>query len=130
MADMDGEKVFEARLDRLFAETPAYGDADLFALRVRDRLDRGWSLRGALIGALGVSGGMVGVYQVAANGLLARAQVMSERYGAALGRVAEHVLPWNLAVSGLPFAGEVVWMPAILAAVALGYAITRAIREI
>lgn len=130
MADMDGDKAFEARLDRLFAESPVLGDSDLFALRVRDRLDRGWSVRAAAIGALGVAGGMVGVYQVAARGVFTRAELIIDRYGTILARALDHVLPWNLGLSGLPFAGEVVWMPAALGAVALGWAITRAIREI
>jgi hypothetical protein len=130
MTEVEGDKAFEARLDRMFADAPALGDSDLFALRVGDKLDRGWTLRGAVIGALGVAGGMVGVFQLVSTGMVARAQALSERSSAALGRELDQILPWHLSFSGLPFAGEVVWMPAALAAVALGYAITRAIREI
>jgi hypothetical protein len=130
MAELEGERSFEGRLERLFAEAPAFGDADLFTLRVSDRLNRGWSVRAALIGALGVAGGMIGVYQVLSNGVLSRAAIVSDRYGAAIGHELGRVLPWNIAISGLPFAGEVVWVPVALAAVALGYAISRAIREI
>ena len=130
MVEIDGDKAFEQRLDRMFAAAPAFGDADLFALRVSDRLNRGWSLRGALIVALGVAGGMIGVFQVASNGLIARAQSLSDRSGVAFGHALDHVLPSNIALLGLPFAGEVVWMPVVLAALALGFVIARAIREI
>jgi len=130
MAELEGERAFEARLDRLFAQAPAFGDADLFTLRVSDRLNRGWSLRAGLIGALGVAGGMVGVYQALESGVFARAETVSDRYGAAIGHAVDRVLPLNIALSGLPFAGEVLWMPAVLAALAVGYAISRAIREI
>ena len=41
MAELD----FERRLERLFAETPAYADDDAFAERVERRLDRGWTAR-------------------------------------------------------------------------------------
>jgi hypothetical protein len=130
MADQEGDRAFEAKLDRLFAEAPAFGDADLFTLRVSDRLNRGWSLRDRLIGALGVAGGMIGVFQVAANGLIARAEALGDRSGVALGHALGHVLPVNLALSSLPFAGDVVWMPLVLAAVAVGFVVARAIREI
>jgi hypothetical protein len=130
MAEADGDKAFEARLERLFGDTPTLGDADFFALRVADKLNRGWTLRGAVIGALGVTGGMVLVVQVASSGAIARAQALSNHSGAAIGRALGHVLPWQVPLSGLPFAGEVIWIPVALAAFGLGYAVMRAIREI
>lgn len=130
MADEDGERAFESRLERLFAQAPAFGDADLFALRVSDRLDRGWTLRGAAIGALGLAGGVILVVQGGSTGALARVQSLSHNASAAIGRALDHVLPWRITLSGVPLAGEVVWIPAALAALALGYAISRAIREI
>jgi len=130
MADQEGERAFEGRLERLFAQAPAFGDAELFALRVSDRLDRGWTARGAAIGALGLVGGVVLVVQAGSNGAVARAESLSHNASAAIGRALDHVLPWHITLSGVPLAGEVVWIPVALAALALGYAISRAIREI
>jgi hypothetical protein len=44
---------FEFALERMFAETPARPDADFFAARVLERLDRGWTARRLLIGSMG-----------------------------------------------------------------------------
>jgi len=66
----------------------------------------------------------------ASTGVIGRAQSLSDHSGAAISRALDHMLPWRVSLSGLPFAGEVVWIPVALAALALGYAITRAIREI
>jgi hypothetical protein len=129
MAEADGER-FEAKLERQFSRSPALADADLFALRVSDTLNRGWTVRGALIGALGVAGGMVLVVQVASSGAIARAQALSNHSGAAIGRALGHVLPSQTPLAGLPFAGAVIWIPVALAVVAIGYAVLRGIREI
>jgi hypothetical protein len=130
MADSEGERAFESRLDRLFADPPEFGDAELFALRVSDRLDRRWSVRGAAIGALGLIGGMVVVTQAASSGLIARAQSLPQASGAVIGRALDHVLPWRLTISASPFAVDVILVPVVLAVLALGFAIARAIREI
>jgi membrane protein YqaA with SNARE-associated domain len=130
MVDGHGERAFEAQLDRLFSEAPGFGDAELFALRVADRLDRGWTLRGAAIWALGLAGGMVVVVQAASTGVLAQIRTLPHHSSAAIGRALDHVTPWRLTVSGLPFAGDVIWIPAALAALALGFVVARAIREI
>jgi RNA polymerase sigma-70 factor (ECF subfamily) len=130
LAPSDGDPLFETRLARLFAAAPTFADADLFALRVNDRLDRGWTLRGTVIGVLGFAGGLVVVAQTAATGVLARVQSLPDHSTAAIGRALDHILPWRLSISGLPLAGEAIWIVAALAALALGYAIVRAIREI
>jgi hypothetical protein len=130
MDEAEEARAFETRLDRLFAEAPSFADADLFALRVSDRLDRGWTLRGLAIGALGLAAGMVVVVQAASSGVIARVQSLPDHSSAAIGRAMDHVLPWRLTFSGLPFAAEMVWIPVALAALALGFAIVRAIREI
>jgi RNA polymerase sigma-70 factor (ECF subfamily) len=122
--------VLEQRLERLFAEPPAFGDADLFALRVADRLDRRWTVRGAAIGALGLVGGAVVVAQAAASGVVERVQSLPHASLAAMGRALDHVLPWRLTISASPFAMDVILIPVVLAVLALGVAIARAIREI
>jgi hypothetical protein len=129
MDDGESDQAFEARLGRMFAETPAFGDAELFALRVGDRIDRGLTLRGVLIGALGVGGGMIVVVQAASSGVITQVQALPDHSSAAIGRALGHILPWRLTVSGAPFTSAVVWIPVVLAALALGFAIVRAIRE-
>lgn len=57
------EREFEASLERMFRETPAMPDADLFAASVERRIERGWRLRRWGLGAAGVLGGAVAVTQ-------------------------------------------------------------------
>ena len=54
------ELEFERRLERLFADAPAFSDEKAFATSVERKLDRGWNLRRILIGAAGLVGGLVG----------------------------------------------------------------------
>src|ERR1700742_5187521 len=108
MSDPEVDRMFEARLERLFGEAPGFADAELFAVRVRDRLDRRWTLRGLLISALGLLGGMVVVYQTAGDGLISRVQSLPGASRAVMGRALEHLVPWRLSVSGAPFAGEMI----------------------
>ena len=116
-------------LDRLFAEAPAFADGDIFALRVEERLDRGWTFRQFLIGGLGIAGGLILGGQVLGSGLAGRLNaVTAQSKELVASRLADltslHFLP-----AGLPVNGEVVWMSAGLAGVALGFVVTRAIRE-
>ena len=54
MAEID----FERRLERLFADAPAFSDESAFAARVEQRLNRGWNVRRWFIGAAGVASGI------------------------------------------------------------------------
>ena len=127
-----GDRTFEADLERGFAQTPAFHDADLFALRVTEALDRGWAVRRLLIGALGVAGGLIGGAQFLRYGLIA--QVASVETTSRL--LVEDVtrLPAARAISSLLNSGatmdsEVLWMSGALAVLAFGLFVTRAIRE-
>ena len=123
------EFLFERELERMFGEAPAFPDAQLFAIRVEDRLARGWTFRRFLIGGLGAVGGVIGGGQLLGSGILARASELttaSQHYAAA--QVAQ-VLPTSITPNGFPL-GEALWMSAALAIVAIGLALTRAIREI
>jgi hypothetical protein len=125
------DRIFEARLEAAFAETPVLADADLFALKVHDALERNWVLRRMVIGALGVLGGLIGGAQLLRSGL-------AQHLGAVGGawRVVNTDLtglPVNRLVSqimgvGGPM-GEVLWMSGAMAMIALGLFVTRAIRE-
>ncbi|MGA2951101.1 MAG: hypothetical protein ABSD80_02585 [Caulobacteraceae bacterium] len=121
------DRTFEMELERLFGEQTAFPDADLFALRVDSSLDRGWTLRNLLIGGLGLAGGLLASIQIMGAGVWPRLQELAMRYAPSvqLQWTDAHMLPGGLEVNG-----EVLWMSAALAAVAVGFAVTRAIREI
>ncbi|HXU99148.1 MAG TPA: hypothetical protein VG166_01460 [Caulobacteraceae bacterium] len=124
------ERTFEMELDRLFAQQPAFADADLFAHRVESSLERGWAFRRVVIGTLGLAGGLFGAVQLLGSGV-------SQRLGALIGRAEPNVqVQWtDVAVShllpgGFAVNGEILWMSAALLVVAIGFGLTRAIREI
>ena len=124
------ERGFEMELDRLFGEAPAFLDGDLFARRVEERLDRGWTFRQFLIGGLGVAGGLILGAQILGSGLAGRlGAVTAQSKDLVASRLAD-LSALRLLPAGLPVNGEVVWMSAALAVVALGFAVTRAVREL
>ena len=121
-------------LDRMFAEAPAFADGHLFAARVEAALDRGWTFRQFVIGGLGIAGGLIGGAQILGSGLVERLSAATAQSN----QLANHLLSSRLAglatarilPAGTTLDGGVVWMSAALAIVALGYVVTRAIREI
>ena len=121
-------------LDRMFAEAPAFADGHLFAARVEAALDRGWTFRQLVIGGLGIAGGLIGGAQILGSGLVERLSAATAQSN----QLANHLLSSRLAglatarilPAGTTLDGGVVWMSAALAIVALGYVVTRAIREI
>lgn len=125
MADLE----FEGRLGKLFAEPPYFPDAPLFALKMDARLNRGWTLRRMVIGALGLAGGLIGVIQIASSGALGKVEVASNAGARTLNGLAAAV-PAKLSLPAVPFGGEALWMSAALAVLAIGFAISRAIKEI
>jgi hypothetical protein len=123
------DRRFEIELDRWFGEAPVFADSELFALRVDTRLDRGWTFRRILIGGLGVAGGLILGAQIVGTGLGGRlSAVTAQSKNLVDSRLADiaslHILP-----ADLPMNGEVIWMSAGLAAAALAFAVTRAIKE-
>ena len=123
------ERNFEAELGRMFAEAPTMPDADLFALRVDDRLRRGWTVRRWLIGGMGVAGGVVGGAQLLGGGLLARlGGAATDAGGQITGKVADLVTN-NLLPQTFPVNAEFIWLAATLAAAGVAFAITRVLRE-
>jgi hypothetical protein len=128
------ERTFEMELERRFADAPVLPDAELFAARVTERLDRGWAFRRFLIGGLGISGGLIGGGQVLGSGLVGRLDSLSAQSSALL-RTGFGEAPLFRSVSTLLAAttsldGQVLWMSAALAVLAVGLFVTRAIREI
>jgi hypothetical protein len=122
------ELEFERRLERLFAEPPAFADAEAFAQRLERRLDRGWTLRRGLIGAAGVAGGLIGASQLLVSGLFHRVETAgasARAVSASLTRTAP--AQW---ISALPSGGGMVWMAVAVAVVMMGFVLTRVIEEI
>lgn len=115
-------------------------DAPLFAARVSERLDRSWSFRRVLIGALGLLGGLIGGAQVVSGGMLAR--IDEAAHPVAVGHVVAERLsetPAGAALVGQVTTlfsdvgqtqGEALIMSVALALFAAGLLITRAIRDI
>ncbi|HEY7900916.1 MAG TPA: hypothetical protein VIC25_06990 [Caulobacteraceae bacterium] len=123
------ERTFEMDLDRLFGEHPVFADAELFAQRVEDRLERGWTFRNLLIGGLGLAGGLVAAIQLMGYGVIPRLEGLSQHYAPNVevnwtDVTLAHVLPGGLQVNG-----EILWMSAFMALAAIGFAVARAVRD-
>jgi hypothetical protein len=125
MADPD----FETRLIRLFAQAPEFVDSDGFAQRVESRLDRSWTVRRLLIGAAGVGGGAIAVAQTIGAHLFDRVAGFSGASVAAFSQGARTLSQLPL-VTALPIGGEVMWVGAGLAVLAVVLVATRALENL
>ncbi len=125
MADPD----FETRLIRWFGETPVFADADLFAQRVEARLDRSWSVRRALIGAAGLSGGVIAVGQMLGAHVFDRIAGLSEFSMSQVTQGVQTVGQLRI-LANLPLSGEVMWMGAALVLLAIVLMATRSLEEL
>ena len=121
---------FEYDLERMFAETPARPDADIFAARVLERLDRGWTARRLLIGSMGVLGGLIGAYQVLGAGALTELQAAATRSNDYFAQHISHEVVGSIAPASFVLDGQAIWMAAALALVAAGFGLARLVRQI
>ncbi len=124
------ETSFEFALERMFAETPPRPDADIFAARVLERLDRGWTARRLLIGSMGALGGLVGAYQILGAGALQELQAMASRSNDYVNQHVAQSVSSALAPTGFAVDTQALWMAAALALVAAGLGLARLVREI
>ncbi len=124
MAEID----FERRLERLFAEIPDFADAQAFADRIERRLNRGWTARRWLIGAAGLTGGVIGASQLVLSNLMQQVQ-SAEQSARVLGQGLSRVTPSSDMVSALS-GGYGVWAAVGLAVLAMGFVVSRVIEEI
>jgi hypothetical protein len=122
------ENDFERRLERLFADAPEAPDAQAFAERVEQRLNRGWTARRWLIGAAGMAGGVIGASQLLMSNLFHRMET-AEQSARALGQGLSRVTPATDMVSALS-GGYGLWLAVGLAIITLGFVVTRMINEI
>jgi hypothetical protein len=123
------ERNFEVELGRMFAEAPALPDANLFALRVDERLNRGWTVRRLVIGGMGVVGGLIGGAQVLGGGLVERLGGAATDAGGQLTGEIVDVVENNLMPQSFPLNAEVLWLAAVVVAAVLALAVTRVARE-
>jgi hypothetical protein len=122
------ELEFERRLERLFAEVPDLPDARAFAERVERRLNRGWTARRWLIGAAGLTGGVIGASQLLMSNLFQRVET-AEQSARVLSQGLARVTPTSDMVSALS-GGYGLWIAVGLALLTLGFAVSRVIEEI
>lgn len=124
------ELEFERRLERMFAQSASFPDEAEFARRVDARLDRGWNLRRWLIGAAGVSGGIVGASQLIMSNFIHRVEDVSTGSGKLIEASVNQLKP-GVSLLGLVSSDWViVWVASGLAVVAMGFVLTRVIEEI
>lgn len=126
MAELD----FERRLERLFAEAPAFSDEKAFADSVERKLDRGWTMRRWLIGAAGLVGGIVGASQLIMSNFMGELETASAGSSRILQASMAEWAPRLDILSALPAGSSVVWLASGLAVLALGFVLTRVIEEI
>ncbi len=124
------ESDFDPLLQALFAQPLALSDGEAFRRRVSLRLDRAWALRRALIGGLGLLGGLIAVGQLTASRFLGHAEVISvQSFHLMSIAMAEHV-PWRLLLASSPFGGAILWGAAALALLGVGLIAARLFRDI
>jgi hypothetical protein len=115
------ESSFEQDLTRLYGETPPMADARAFADRVETRLERGYRLRRAVVGILGVAGGLLAVGQLAGQNLLAHVQTLGQasvRAQAGASALAHAAAVQAPVLQNLPVGIESLWFVAALVALA------------
>jgi len=123
------ELIFERELNRMFAEAPELADANLFALRVDERLQRGWTVRRLLIGGLGMAGGVVGGAQLLGGGLVERLGDATSQSGRLLTGKVIDLVEAGIMPQSLPPDVGMFWVAGAFAVVAIGFAVTRVMRE-
>ncbi len=121
---------FEFRLERMFAEAPSAPDAELFALRVVERLDRGWNARRFVIGAMGALGGVIGAYEILGSGVSGQLVAYIDRANDFLAQHVATGVSGALAPGGIYVDVQAIWLAGALAIIATGFGLARLVREI
>lgn len=125
MADLD----FETQLTRLYGQAPAFRDAELFAERVTQKLDRGWALRRVLIGATGVVAGVAAAVQLVgarfANEFSEMSKEGADQLTLGMDKLT-HRYDQLFTLGG----SETLWVGVALAVLALAFAVTRLVDEV
>jgi hypothetical protein len=125
MAELD----FERRLERLFAEPPAFPDEKAFAMSVERKLDRGWSIRRWTIGAAGMVGGVVGASQLIMSNFVQQLETASAGSTRLIESGMAQLAPRADLLSMLPAGSSMVWIAGGMAVLAFAFAVTRVLEE-
>ena len=121
---------FDRALERLFAEPPAFEDADAFAGKVQARLARNWRIRMLGIGAAGVAGGVVAASQIIGSGLAVQLQQASARSAQAADAVYRQTWSGVDALSHVTPAAGLFWVVSGLMILAAVIGATRVLDEV
>jgi hypothetical protein len=116
------ETLFELRVERLFAEAPSLADAEAFAGRTLERISRGWLARRAVIGSMGVLGGLIGGFEVVSTGALGQFSGLVAQAPGWLAHAA------SLSPAVLPLDLRAVAAAVVLALVGVAYGLARPMR--
>lgn len=122
------ELEFERRLERLFAEPPAFSDEQAFAASVERKLNRGWNIRRWTIGAAGLAGGVVGASQLIVSNFAHQVENASEG-STRLMQGVQQLVPRSDLLAALPAGSSVVWIASGMAVLAIGFVVTRVFEE-
>ena len=123
------ELEFERRLERLFAEPPAFSDEKAFAVSVERKLNRGWNIRRWTIGAAGLAGGVTGASQLIMSNFVHQVESASEGSTRLLQAGVQQLAPRSDLLAALPAGSSVVWIASGMAVLAIGFVVTRVFEE-
>ena len=121
---------FEHDLHRAFAEAPARPDAELFAHRVRERLDLRWSWRRLAVGSAGAGAGALALWRLGGAQVLARLGEAAQAPVGELWRRTPAVAEIAQVLRDAPIPGELLWLLGGLTLLAAGFAVTRVVDEL
>jgi hypothetical protein len=125
VADLD----FETQLSRLYNQAPTFRDAELFAQQVTERLDRGWAMRRVVIGATGVVAGLAVAVQMLGSRFVSEFSTLSrdgtQKLDLGLDKLVTH---YDQVVGSN--GTETLWVVAVMAVLALAFAVTRLVDEV
>jgi hypothetical protein len=125
MADLE----FETQVSRLFMQSPALADQDIFAAKVAGRLENGWAVRRAAIVTIGAGVGVVGAAQLVSARFLSDMRAVSDDGVKALHEGITRVVGRGMDLISISPGGEAMWLAAGLGVLALAFAVTRLIDE-
>ena len=124
------DAAFERELHRLFGEAPTRPDAELFALRVRERLDLAWAWRRMAVGFAGAGAGAVALWQLGGAQVLTRLADAVSVPASDLWRRTPILDQASAVLREVPVPGELIWLVGGLMLLAAGLVVTRIVDEI
>ena len=121
---------FDLTLQRLFAEAPPAPDAALFARRLEQRLEFGWTLRRLVIGFAALGSALLAAWQLSGSAVVHR---VVDACSAPLMLLERR---WHVAdaevtlLKALPVPADLGWLLAGLVLLAVGLAATRLVDDV